>query len=700
MKLGLLNRAGKNPGSRPYRGAPDGSCHVRTKSVVPLRLILLALSFCCIQPGRADDPIFSEVDPAQPQPNSIPQQRFQQQNRETQELYRKRVAIPDAVAAEAKLPRSDNTAGKRTEDTTPVGVESAGDNLLLAALLFLFGVLGVRRLAPAIAAFVNRRSNCWAPLPAGPGYDPSRLLAEDQAFSEFLSTFQAGPSPAGRASGEPNGDGAATKDDPIREFFVTAPEQILAARKLLQELGREHTQLERQGLLADLSDTMGSVKGMAGLSELLPAWQMASALQGLLKQLTDKASNVNPSTLRTVGSGVDLLEVLCKPGVRPDLATNPPVRLLAVDDERISRNVVSHALKRAFSQPDLAENGEAALVRVSQQPYDVIFLDVQMPGMDGFELCEKIHETSPNCTTPVVFVTCQSDFTARAQSTLVGGHDLIGKPFLTFEITVKALTLTLSARLHGGGKAGRGSRDGGIAAGGSTTGLAAKSTHETLTRNDSLPLDDKAAQPANSGQPQAADGRASEMQTEPESAGIEPDDAATQELATEFLTNPAAHVAALRTLLKEILETVDENERQEMVVDLYLRMHSLVLKADLPELRAAFQLSSALEGLLKKLLEKPANSTPSTLHTIAVAVDLLHDLCLADVQADLATNPPIRILVVDDDPLARRAISGALQTLLKKTLLSLMSGGPLFLAKTFQFNFLPSIRSRFPLSNS
>jgi len=180
-----------------------------------------------------------------------------------------------------------------------------------------------------------------------------------------------------------------------------------------------------------------------------------------------------------------------------------------------------------------------------------------------------------------------------------------------------------------------------------------------------LPLDAKAAQPANSGQPRAA-GRASEMQTEPESASIEPDDAATQELATEFLTNPAAHLAALRDLLKEILETVDENERQEMVVDLYLRMHSLALKADLPELRAAFQLSSALEGLLKKLLEKPANSTPSTLHTIAVGVDLLHDLCLAGVQADLATNPPIRILVVDDDPLARRAISGALQTTFKK----------------------------------
>jgi CheY-like chemotaxis protein len=82
-----------------------------------------------------------------------------------------------------------------------------------------------------------------------------------------------------------------------------------------------------------------------------------------------------------------------------------------------------------------------------QTAYDAVFLDVQMPGMDGFELCKRLHETERNREVPVVFITSQNDFEARAKSTDAGGCDLIGKPFLTFEVTLKALTLVLKSRL-------------------------------------------------------------------------------------------------------------------------------------------------------------------------------------------------------------------------------------------------------------
>ena len=102
------------------------------------------------------------------------------------------------------------------------------------------------------------------------------------------------------------------------------------------------------------------------------------------------------------------------------------------------------------SQPDLAVNGEAALVHVAEKAYDVIFLDVHMPGMDGFELCTKIRASDLNRATPVVFVTGQSDFDSRAKSVLSGGNDLMGKPFLIFEVAVKALTLALQSRIRAG----------------------------------------------------------------------------------------------------------------------------------------------------------------------------------------------------------------------------------------------------------
>ena len=202
-------------------------------------------------------------------------------------------------------------------------------------------------------------------------------------------------------------------------------------------------------MLTNLYFEMGVLKDEAGFPEALPVWQAASALEGLLKQLTEKMRNVTPSTLRTVAGGLDLLDDLCVPGLQPDLLTDRPLRFLVVDDDLISRQALSLSLKKAFSQPDLAVDGETALAQAAQQAYDVIFLDVQMPGMDGFELCTKIRDTVPNRTTPVVFVTIQSDFDARCKSTLSGGNDLMGKPFLTFEVTVKALTLALHGRLAG-----------------------------------------------------------------------------------------------------------------------------------------------------------------------------------------------------------------------------------------------------------
>jgi CheY-like chemotaxis protein len=123
------------------------------------------------------------------------------------------------------------------------------------------------------------------------------------------------------------------------------------------------------------------------------------------------------------------------------------VELLAADDNAVCLSALSMALKKAFREPDVAVDGTSGFELAEKKVYDVIFLDIEMPGMDGFELCSKIRENKLNRTTPVVFVTSHSDFESREKSTLVGGQDLIAKPYLSFEITVKALTLALRGRL-------------------------------------------------------------------------------------------------------------------------------------------------------------------------------------------------------------------------------------------------------------
>lgn len=201
-------------------------------------------------------------------------------------------------------------------------------------------------------------------------------------------------------------------------------------------------------MLTALRWEMHIMKGETGLPLLLPVWQVAAALEGLLKQLTDKPGNVTYSTLRTVAGGVYLLNDLCESVPNLSGLTVHPIKLLVVDNNSISRNAIARALKRAFNPPDLAEDAEAALALATGQAYDVIFLDGKMSDMDGCEFCSRIHETVPNRTASVVFVTDQNDFDVHTASTLSGSSDLIGKPFLTFEITLKALTFALRGRLE------------------------------------------------------------------------------------------------------------------------------------------------------------------------------------------------------------------------------------------------------------
>lgn len=233
----------------------------------------------------------------------------------------------------------------------------------------------------------------------------------------------------------------------LETFFSTAPEEIGSLRKLFGRVGRCADETGRRQIFEELLTRIRTLKELADLPEVKPAWQMAATLEGVLNSLASKPGNLTPSCLRTVASGLDLLTELCVPGVRACLATNPPVRLLAVDDDAICRLAIANALKRVFNAPELAVDGKSAFDLADKEKFDMIFLDIEMPGMNGFELCTKIRQTPENEQTPVVFVTSHSDFNSRAQLPLAGGQDLIAKPFMSFEVALKAFTFILRGRL-------------------------------------------------------------------------------------------------------------------------------------------------------------------------------------------------------------------------------------------------------------
>jgi CheY-like chemotaxis protein len=630
-------------------------------------------------------------------------ERSQRLANEQQELFRVRVPISDAVGPKVKLASSAIGQKGDADLTKPAEIspEMARHIFLGAVLLFLIGVLVVRRFAPDLVAIINQKFNPWALTSAAGSNAAAVVYADEEAFAEFRTAFQAGPlasthtsslavaSSKSISSGEAGKCDSSGESDLIKEFYSRAAKLLVAQRQLIQDIGRVSDRQTRRTMLKDLRREVCALKGEAGLPALLLVWQVASVLEGLIKQLIDKVANLTPSTLRTVAGGLDLLENLCVPGLKADNLTSQPLRFLAVDDDLITRNVMSLALKKALNPPDLAVDGETALALVTKQAYDVIFLDVQMPGMDGFELCTKIHETVPNSNTPVVFVTCQSDFEARARATVSGGSDLIAKPFITFEIAVKALTLALKGRLQGQAQTIGAHKGVNVAAASSPAkaraipaqnhipeindGTATAVLPEICKAGDlqgqSLPGRDglMAATPAvdRANLPQQSPPTFDEMMPDSDNS-IPSSELSPNELAQAFLTRASSHLGPLRDLIQECFATRDENARQGMLADFYLRLNSFTPQSDTAKGHPAVQMCVALEGLLKKLLQDPKHGTSSTLLTVATAVDLLIDLCAPGAKSGLTNNKPIRTLAVDDDPIARRAITCALQMVFEK----------------------------------
>jgi chemotaxis family two-component system response regulator PixG len=118
-----------------------------------------------------------------------------------------------------------------------------------------------------------------------------------------------------------------------------------------------------------------------------------------------------------------------------------------VDDEAISRRAVVYALNKARLKSVNVEDPVRAFQMLTENQFDLVLLDVDMPNMNGYELCTKLRTLPTYKKTPVIFVTGLTDFESRANSTMSGGNDFIAKPFLFMELAVKALMYVLRSRL-------------------------------------------------------------------------------------------------------------------------------------------------------------------------------------------------------------------------------------------------------------
>ncbi len=243
-----------------------------------------------------------------------------------------------------------------------------------------------------------------------------------------------------------NSDDAEFQAEMNSAFIQAKPEILAGLRKALQDFSKAQDDQARLPHLLELYRKVHALTSSAGIAGYGYIAQMAAALEVLLKELYEKPKNVNASTMRTVAHSVDFIgEMFKNHEVNP--ADPAPAEILVVDDEILSRRAITYALEKATLKAVSVEDPNVALKLATESRYDLIFLDVQMPNMDGFELCTRIRALPLNKMTPIIFVTSLTDFKSRAKSTLSGGNDLIAKPFMFIELSVKALTYVLRSRL-------------------------------------------------------------------------------------------------------------------------------------------------------------------------------------------------------------------------------------------------------------
>ncbi len=105
-----------------------------------------------------------------------------------------------------------------------------------------------------------------------------------------------------------------------------------------------------------------------------------------------------------------------------------PYRVLVVDDNPQVRSAVTRFLRMHNFHVDVAAEGQGALAQLAAQPSDFVLLDVDMPGMNGFEVCRRIKADPQNHFTPVIMLTALDSSDDRIKGAEAGCDGYLTKP--------------------------------------------------------------------------------------------------------------------------------------------------------------------------------------------------------------------------------------------------------------------------------
>lgn len=132
----------------------------------------------------------------------------------------------------------------------------------------------------------------------------------------------------------------------------------------------------------------------------------------------------------------------------PDATAPPRRKVLVIDDSSTIRRTAEIFLSQAGYQVTLAEDGFEALAKVGDLHPDLVFCDILMPRLDGYQTCSLIKKSPRFHAIPVIMLSSRDGVFDRSRGRLVGAHDHLAKPF-TREALLQAVQGCLSCQAAG-----------------------------------------------------------------------------------------------------------------------------------------------------------------------------------------------------------------------------------------------------------
>ena len=133
------------------------------------------------------------------------------------------------------------------------------------------------------------------------------------------------------------------------------------------------------------------------------------------------------------------------------------MNILVVDDEKLIVKGLAFSLEQDGNNVDTAYDGEEALEKISGNDYDIVLLDLMLPKVNGYEVCEKVRTFS---RIPIIMLTAKSEDDDKITGLECGADDYMTKPFNILEL--KARIKAVMRRAGDGGKERRNSDDGDV----------------------------------------------------------------------------------------------------------------------------------------------------------------------------------------------------------------------------------------------